>query len=96
MKNKKKYINPNPYKRAIDLFFDESSGRNLLHITNIVVYKLNKETVVEVTSHRPGLIIGKGGRTIDELKNFIERVNEHPIKFVLKESTLWKNIYKKY
>lgn len=68
----------------------------LMTITSVKVYKsksTNKITV-ELITHRPGLIIGKGGRFINELILFIQNELEidDPDLFELKldEPDLWK------
>ena len=58
------------------------------NITNILV-KGNKITLICL---RPGLVIGKGGRNFDYIKQQIESDLEQPFEFEIVEDRFW-NVY---
>lgn len=50
---------------------------------------------VKFIVHRPGLLIGKGGKNIDTIQEFLKKRLETEVKIHIEESTLWRfNRYK--
>ena len=80
---------------------EESYSNNVLYtIANITITRLDLNYTVIIESYRPGLIIGKGGETIDELQELIQSdvfdIFEGigiSYKFNLVECTLWNKMY---
>lgn len=62
------------------------------YITNISVFKRGGETFVEIETHRPGLLIGVGGRGIEDMKNHIMEVTKQKVVIKLHECKLWHNL----
>lgn len=59
-----------------------------LEITNLEFDFKPKKLILTVTLGRPGLLIGKGGRTIDALAEWLSDENQK-VEIRIKESTLW-------
>jgi len=84
------------YKYYISCFFDGSEyvepmvnvSLSSLGITNLSFRRFKKETVITITLERPGLLIGKGGSTIDKLQEYLS-TPELPVRINIIESRLW-------
>ena len=88
-------------KNIYNLFnSDESYSVNIIYtITNITIEKIELHYIVNIESYRPGLIIGKGGKTADELttklnENIFNIFEDLGITFEVKltECTLWNKL----
>jgi len=63
-------------------------------ISSVRVIKcLNKITLI-IETHRPGLLIGKGGYFIDGLQKFVEEDLNQKIHIRIEENQVWHNLYK--
>ena len=83
-------ITPKKVRRLINQFFEnESIVRQSLEITDVVVKNKRSYVEVTITLGRPGLLIGKGGSTIDALILYLERVLEKKFEIKIIESKLW-------
>ncbi len=58
-------------------------------ITDFSVDYTEEETIVKITLVRPGLLIGKGGKTIDGLTKYLNKYQPNT-KIHLIESKLWR------
>ena len=72
---------------------DSGYSRVLNQITDITTVKNEDKIFVTITTHSPGIIIGKGGRSIDELKVYLERNLKIDIQIHLIENKMWSNIF---
>lgn len=92
-KNKRELhtITSRKIRRLILQFFQNNKiNRFVLGITDIKT-KINKKRItIIITLERPGLLIGKGGETIDSLQNYLNRILNRDVKFLIKESKLWE------
>ena len=91
-KRKKQLYTPTPQKvrRYINMHFEnEAIQRSLMEITDIKVKKKKFFLEITITLVRPGLLIGKGGRTIDGLKKYLEKLLDVFVEIKVKESKLW-------
>lgn len=70
-------------------FENEDINKNIMGITNVVVKNKKSRIFITITLERPGILIGKAGRTIDGLENYLVRIFEKPVKISIKESKLW-------
>jgi len=79
----------------VNYYNDNNYTDCISRINSIVVSETKKEIIIEITAYRVGLLIGKGGRIIDGLKNWIETTNEikKPIKIRMFECKLWEGVY---
>lgn len=82
-------------KLIYDYYFIIKEYTNILnYITKVEVSKSKKGVTILIESHRPGLLIGKGGKNINELKEFLfKEFNRKDIYVDLKECKLWYNLY---
>jgi len=90
-----KEIDSKLFRKSIaNYFYNEDSSGIISHFTDLKVTETKDKFIVHITTHRPGILIGKGGRTIDSL---IEWLNGEgfikPIEIDLKESKMWHNLY---
>lgn len=60
-----------------------------LFVTKIAVQKKDGVISVRIVSERPGLIIGKAGRTIDGLRDHLKDAFQCEVKISLTESNIW-------
>lgn len=61
-----------------------------MEITDLqFAFKENGLIELTVTLGRPGLLIGKGGRTIDALEEYLSDA-DNKVKILIIESTLWR------
>lgn len=95
--NQKIKIDSKQVRRIMYLFFDDSIEdiitKILNTITSINVFKGHEYVTVEITTHRPGLLIGKGGRTIDALTERLTKELEIPVKIELTEDKMWHDLF---
>lgn len=83
-----------------DYFLCNESIEQLNKLNIYSMYTNSSESEIKVLLHlsRPGLLIGKGGRQINKIKEFIEKSlkEDHDIslrvKFEVKENEMWKGI----
>ncbi len=84
-------------KRVKSLFlgFVSNEGWNVdsFGITNISVEKYEKKCVITFELNRPGLLIGRAGRTLNELIEYLSDILEMRVEINIKESDLWLNLY---
>lgn len=87
-------VNPKPVLRLMDQYFNGTDNFLQPTINNVEV-KENKTTLlITITTSRPGLLIGKGGRYIDALKEYIESQLKKKVTIHIEESKLWIGLYK--
>lgn len=93
-------------KSRIKLFFEGSVGEIVdkeikpiidipidnLGITDIKMYAIFDHIFIDITSTKPGLVIGKGGYVIGRLSNYIAcAINKNvKVKINVIESKLWR------
>ena len=83
-------ITPKKVRRLMNQFFiNKDITRQTLEITDVVVKNKLTHVKVTVTLGRPGLLIGKMGRTIDALTLYLEKILEKKVEISIKESKLW-------
>jgi|SRR5690554_6014328 len=78
--------------------YEDAIGGDYIHISKFEItdfdFKFkNNELIWKIILNRPGFLIGKGGRTIDGLKEYLNSSNENwNIKIDLEESKLWGSL----
>ena len=92
-------------RSSIYCFFNNSEDDNdgwksiINTITNIVITKEKAHYVIIITTYRPGLIIGKGGKTFQELSDKLGELfsifegYNMTYEIQIKECTLWNKLY---
>lgn len=89
-KNVKKDVNERRIKYWFQQYFEDNdlhSGIWQLHHIGVATSKT--DIVVTITLGRPGLLIGKGGRTIDEITKRLSDWLEKPVKIKINEYSVW-------
>lgn len=69
------------------------TSRERLKVTNVDIKLGEKEHIVTVTLERPGLLIGKGGKDINALRERLTSGLGHPTKIDIIEDKQWNGIY---
>ena len=73
-------------------------ANDLIHLetitTNIQAFEHKDKYVLLITTHRPGMYIGRGGKTIDGISKNLNSRFGRKVEIDLKESKLWHNLYK--
>jgi len=90
-------INSNFVKRSMIFYFQQNNWKYQDTITDIKVYRTFKTLYITVTSHHPGIFIGKGGLFINGLEQFM--LSDTPfekVKIDVLECKLWSNLYKNF
>ena len=83
-------------KLIYDYYFIINEYTNILsYVTKVEVSKSKKRgLIILIESHRPGLLIGKGGKDINGFKEFlIKELKRNDVSIDLKECKLWHNLY---
>lgn len=77
--------------RCMSAFFNETDTEHIKPtICSVEVVECDYPLfLVKIETHRPGMIIGKGGNTIDELTRWLTSEFGQEVKIELKESPLW-------
>jgi len=89
----KKEIDSLLYRRLMYQYFRMIDWNYITSITSIKVFKQRDGISIEIETHRPGLLIGKAGKIIDELRDFIKEDTKENIHFSIKECMLWYGLY---
>ena len=89
-------IDSRKFRQVLSIFYNNREyGSNVLNtITDIKVFDKKDYYSLQITTHRPGLLIGKGGYFIDEMTEYINNDNfDKPIKIDLQECKLWMRLF---
>ena len=70
----------------------ENLPTSKLGITNIEFEFKGETLIMNVTLLRPGLLIGKGGRTINDLSDHLNNGEEKPVEVHITESKIWDRV----
>lgn len=93
---------PNSFKRdkkinqifyTCPIFIDDLEYYSTItrfNINDVTSRVHNNTTEIKVVSERPGMLIGKAGKTLNELRNYLESELHKPVKIIIEESTLWQ------
>ena len=89
-KNVKEDVNERQTKYWFRQYFEDNDlhpGIWQLHHIGVVTSK--SDIVVTITLGKPGLLIGKSGRTIDEITKCLSDWLEKPVKIKINEYSVW-------
>lgn len=64
-----------------------------IHDIVVVNHMLYNGITIVVTLERPGIFIGRKGKDIDDLRNFLKVSTYMDVEILLKESNLWNHKY---
>jgi len=82
------------FRRKLHQFFRFNDWQYETTITDVKILENNADAVtIEITTHRPGILIGKAGHFIDSLIEYLNEDSEKEIKISIKECQLWNKLY---
>lgn len=61
-----------------------------LGVTKVEIDDQERKMVVTISCHKPGLLIGKGGRNISELSLYLSRLVEKDVVIVAQEAKIFE------
>ena len=70
-----------------------ASGSYLKNITKVWATIRKGKTTVHIRTHSPGVLIGKGGVQIDEIKNLMEHFYVQPVEIDIQEEMMFYGVY---
>lgn len=90
-----KEIDSRIFRRQISYYFYEDFNYDIIStITEVKVFEEKSKFILKITTHRPGILIGRGGKTIDALRNWLNNGEfSKPVEIDLQESKLWHKLY---
>ena len=91
--NIKVRVDSKPVRRAMYSYFNCKEWRYWELITKVDVYETKDKLFVNIETHRPGFLIGKAGRFIDGLKEYLKEELKKDIHIHLIECQLWHKLY---
>ncbi len=86
-------IDRKPFLRAMLGYFTYKEWGSEHSITNVECFETRDNYIIRITTHRPGLLIGKAGILIGGLEDWLNKYFEKPVKIDLKDCTLWLKLY---
>lgn len=88
-------IDPKEVKKIMYLFFMDEEWTYIQSITDVRVFEIDSQSLrIDITSFRPGILIGKGGSFIDKLKKDLSETLNKKIELSLTENKFWYNLWK--
>lgn len=88
-----KQLDTRKYRREMYAYFRLTEWGYETTITKVNIYQTMNNIVVEVETHRPGILIGKAGHYIDKLTEYLQEEIDPTIKIHIKECELWHKLY---
>ena len=71
----------------------ESSGSYIYNITGVSAKENKGKIVVTICTHLPGILIGKAGHQITEIKSLMEHYSGKNIDIFIREEKMFSNLY---
>lgn len=83
------------FRRYISLYFYEDYSYEVItYFTDVRVFEEKSKFVVEITTNRPGILIGRQGSTVDSLKDWLNKGHfTKPVEIRIEESKMWLKLY---
>jgi ribosomal protein S3 len=69
------------------------SSSYLANITKVWATQKYEKTTVHIKTHRPGILIGKAGELINEIKKLMETMYKNSISIDIQEEKMFLDIY---
>lgn len=91
-----KEIDNKVFRKALRQFpyISESSGSYLFDIVSVKAFeRKNLPILVEIETHRPGILIGKAGWQVNGIKKLMEWYCKREVEISLKECNLFNDLY---
>lgn len=85
------------FKRALTSYpygSVESTGSYIRHITNVQAFQKGNHVRVLIESHSPGILIGKAGKQISEIREYMEYLSGKSVSTNIRETEIFRNLYK--
>lgn len=64
------------YRRLMNLYFRMNKWNYATTITSVKTFRQKDKLIIKIETHRPGLLIGKAGKFIDGLRDFISNIKK--------------------
>lgn len=84
-----------PFRKSMYYFFKDEDWNYQNSITDIKVKEFHKKYEITVTTHMPGMLIGKAGRFIHSLEKSLMITHGKPVIILIKEDKMWLDFYQK-
>lgn len=82
--------------KLLDIWFNEQDvTRSIMEITSVGAAEKENKIIITITLCRPGLFIGKSGKSIDALTLYLNKFFDKEIKFKIEEEKMWNNTFGK-
>lgn len=84
------------YKRALTSYpyrSTESTGLYISHITNVQAFQKGEKVRVLIETHHPGILIGRAGKQIKEIKEYMEELSEKIVEIEIRETEIFRKLY---
>ena len=83
------------FRKYVSLYFYEEYNSEIIScFTDVKIFEEKTKFTLQITTHRPGILIGKGGRTIDALKEYLNKGQfPKPVQIDIKESKMWLKLF---
>ena len=82
-------IDSKPFRKIMRVH----GGSGLLNITDVKVTKRGSYITVHITTHLPGILIGKAGKNIEELRNWFGDFTNSEVRINIIESEMFSNFW---
>lgn len=83
------------FRRSLSAYFIYNESFSIsICFTEVKVFETKDKYTIQITTHRPGILIGKGGQTIDDLIKWLNEDGFNKlVEIDLKESKMWHKLY---
>ena|SRR6478609_2932729 len=91
---KPKFKRDKEVNKSIYFFFTgyqdpDTDYNNCYAISEILTKRDKEDIVIEITTSKPGILIGKGGEKINSLKEYLSREFSCTVNIKIKECDIW-------
>lgn len=93
-------IDSKPFRQALRgyptymmVIGEECSSSYLRNITKVTSTKRNNVVTVHITTHSPGILIGKAGSLINSIKDYMQLKSGEIVKIDIKEEQMFNNLF---
>lgn len=87
-------VNDKDIKLCLRFYFEDNDinywSWGITNIKTITPNSFKEDVVVEISLHRPGLLIGRAGSTIDAINKRLTEFLKRPVKIKINEVNIWK------
>lgn len=87
-------IESKPYRKLIYQYFNYEEWSYETSITYVKAFKKENKIIIEIETHRPGMLIGKSGVFINGLRKYLEEETKENVEIDLRECKMWHKLYR--